>query len=77
MTLHIVIPVLNEQDRLESGITELLKYLKTSALKDKTYITIADNGSTDKTEEIAKRLCERYTSTKSKPDAALVKLLIT
>ena len=36
MTLHIIIPVLNEQDRLESGITELLKYLKTSALKDKT-----------------------------------------
>lgn len=60
MTFHIVIPVLNEEDRLESGITALLGYLEASMLKDKTYITIADNGSTDRTEEIARRLCEQY-----------------
>ena len=66
MTLSIVIPVLNEQDRLESGITELLDYLKISTLKDKAYITIADNGSTDRTEEIARRLCEQYTQLRYK-----------
>lgn len=59
MTINIVFPVLNEELRLEKGITAVAEYLISNKLKE-TIITIVDNGSTDKTEEIANRICRQY-----------------
>jgi putative flippase GtrA len=53
--LEIVVPVYNEADGLESGITTLRRYLDDS-FPFRTLITIADNGSTDDTALIAQRL---------------------
>ena len=60
MNLNIVIPVLNEENDLKPGVETTLNYLKTTSWKDHFEITIADNGSTDKTEAIAKDLCDTY-----------------
>ena len=60
MTINIVIPVLNEEKILKNGIERTIYFLDTTKVKDKYCITIADNGSTDGTEEIAKNLCKKY-----------------
>lgn len=60
MNLNIVIPVLNEENDLKPGVETTLNYLKTTSWKDHFEITIADNGSSDKTEAIAKDLCDTY-----------------
>jgi glycosyltransferase involved in cell wall biosynthesis len=60
MTLNIVIPVLNEENALRSGVEKTLEFLNTTEIKDSFQITIADNGSTDRTEEIARELCNVY-----------------
>lgn len=60
MTLNIVIPVLNEEKALQRGVEETLHYLKTTQNENNVSITVADNGSTDKTGEVAKELCSRY-----------------
>ena len=54
MTLNIVIPVLNEENALRSGVEKTLEFFNTTEIKDSFQITIADNGSTDRTEEIAR-----------------------
>lgn len=53
LNIEIVLPVLNEEDRLPNGLTETLAYLEKSTVENYT-ITIADNGSTDRTEEISR-----------------------
>ncbi|MBF4694514.1 glycosyltransferase [Fusibacter ferrireducens] len=59
MTLNILFPVLNEENRLEQGILKTLDYLK--HLETVTFkLTIVDNGSMDKTGEISARLCEMH-----------------
>lgn len=59
MTLNILFPVLNEENRLEQGILKTLDYLK--RLDTVTFkLTIVDNGSTDRTEAISAHLCEMY-----------------
>ena len=56
--VDIVIPVLNEEITLKPQISTLIAFCETE-IKDVAYsIVIADNGSTDKTEVIAKQLSE-------------------
>ncbi len=55
LTYDITIPVLNEEKRLTHGVNTLLDYLKSNKMNHFT-VTIADNGSTDKTNIIAKDL---------------------
>ena len=55
MTLNILFPVLNEENRLEQGILKTLDYLKRLEIIP-FKLTIVDNGSTDKTEKIATHL---------------------
>lgn len=57
MYLNIIFPVLNERLRLEKGIRNTVEYLESISFED-YQITIVDNGSTDETKEIGKRLCE-------------------
>lgn len=59
LTIDIVLPVLNEAHVLEQSATKLHRYLA-SNLPYKWRIVIADNGSTDGTAAIARRLAERY-----------------
>ena len=56
MTLNIVIPVLNEEKSLQYGVEKTISYLENVSIVNNVYITIADNGSTDKTGEIAEQL---------------------
>ncbi len=66
--VDIVIPCLNEEKVLEKSIMSLKDFLRDN-FKDKSYvITIADNGSTDSTLEIAKRLSKTY------PDVRAIRL---
>jgi len=59
LTVDIVLPVLNEAHVLVQLATKLHKYLA-SNLPYKWRIVIADNGSTDDTAAIARRLAERH-----------------
>lgn len=60
MQLNIVIPVLNEENSLKSGVEKTMKFLNTTVMNGHYIITIADNGSTDRTQEIAERLCDTH-----------------
>lgn len=59
MKVNIVFPVLNEERRLEKGIHATEKFLKENPQID-AVVTIADNGSTDRTLDIIKELKEQY-----------------
>lgn len=59
MDINIIFPVLNERLRLEKGIRTTVEYLASIGFKDYR-ITVIDNGSTDETPQIAKRLCQEY-----------------
>lgn len=59
MKVNILFPVLNEERRLEKGILKTLVFLKKNQLFE-YQLTIVDNGSTDATEAISQRLCEKY-----------------
>ncbi|GAB6991091.1 glycosyltransferase [Paenibacillus pini] len=59
MRINIVVPVLNEEFRIQRGIEQAVRYLE-DHLQDKYQITIVDNGSTDNTETIAKHLVEEH-----------------
>ena len=59
--IDIVVPVLNEEKILRRSITTLDEYMA-KHLPYRYQITIADNGSQDKTLEIAKNLAEKYQS---------------
>lgn len=60
-SIDIVIPVLNESQTLEVQISKLEKFLVDQVELKFTYqITIADNGSSDRTLEIAKRLALKF-----------------
>ena len=59
--IDIVVPVLNEEKILQKSITTLDEYMA-KHLPYRYQITIADNGSQDKTPEIAKSLAEKHQS---------------
>ena len=57
ITVDIVIPVLNEEESLEANIEKIVIFTNTKiAAEFQCHIIIADNGSTDSTEKIAKRI---------------------
>src|SRR6056297_2210714 len=60
MYYEVTIPVLNEEDRLETGIENTISFLESNGIYNKWSIVIADNGSTDNTPVIAKKLKEKY-----------------
>lgn len=59
--LEITFPVLNEEHRLENGIKTTIAFFEKIGFSDYA-LTIADNGSSDKTEEIGNRLQGEYSS---------------
>lgn len=59
MQINIVLPVYNEEERIENGLNILTKYLQENDYIDYV-ITIVDNGSTDRTEELAKKYCKNH-----------------
>lgn len=58
LSVNILFPVLNEEKRLEAGITQTSLYLE-QKLKIPYTLTIIDNGSSDRTPEISENLCKR------------------
>lgn len=59
MTYNIVFPVLNEEKRLVHGVMATYQFMEAHA-DDAYVLTIVDNGSTDRTGELARSLCQRY-----------------
>ena len=69
MTFDITIPVLNEEETLEKNVKILHQFIfQHFPDKSQWQIVIADNGSTDKTEEIARGLSKEI------PEVKLVKV---
>lgn len=59
MEVEVIIPVLDEEETLNSQILKIAEYLREINNNDSTvhyYLTIADNGSKDSTAEIARNL---------------------
>ena len=59
-SVDIVIPVLNEEERLPRGIVILHKFLQQEMNDNPWRIIIADNGSTDRTRSVSEMLVQRY-----------------
>jgi len=60
MTFEVTIPVLDEEESLEKNVLILHSFLKKNFPNDGQWqIVIADNGSADKTFEIARRLSQK------------------
>lgn len=57
-TVDIVLPVLNEEHRLTRGVVETVRYCREHAFSFR--VTIADNGSTDRTRDVARELESLY-----------------
>lgn len=55
-TVDLTIPVRNERARLEAGVLRLQPYLEEIDAR----LTIVDNGSTDDTAQIGRRLAAQY-----------------
>lgn len=64
MKINIVFPVLNEERRLEKGIRRTEKFLQRHEEID-AVVTIADNGSTDTTPDIIKKLSKEFPNIRS------------
>lgn len=56
--VDVVIPVLNEAHVLEKSVETVLAYLR-AHFRYRWQVVIVDNGSSDGTQEVARRLCER------------------
>ncbi|MEK7281312.1 MAG: dolichyl-phosphate beta-glucosyltransferase [Chloroflexota bacterium] len=59
MEVEIILPVYNEEAKLERGVNALRQFLKENVAPP-WRITIANNGSTDNTLNLAQTLCQRY-----------------
>ena len=60
LSFNILFPVYNEENRLEEGITKTLQFLEEEMPDEDIRLTIVDNASFDRTEQIARRLEETY-----------------
>ena len=60
LSLNVVIPVYNEEEDLEKGVTTLIVYLCENLTDYEWTVTIADNASTDSTFEIARKLAKLH-----------------
>ncbi len=60
ISLDFVVPVLNEEKALPPRIGDLVEFLEASLAEYDWRIVIADNGSTDATPEIARRLASDH-----------------
>ena len=58
-SLNIIFPVYNEEKRIVDGIEKTIVYMR-SNITMPFQLNIVDNGSTDKTEELAYMLCAKY-----------------
>lgn len=56
ISLHVVLPCLNEEEDIESATTILSEFLSAQMDACDWFITVADNGSTDATPAIGRRL---------------------
>lgn len=55
-SIDILFPVYNEENRLETGIRQASEYIRRRFRDVDIFLTIVDNASTDRTQEIAERL---------------------
>lgn len=58
-SLNIIFPVLNEEKRIVNGIDKTVAYMR-SDINMPFVLNVVDNGSTDRTEELARELCNKY-----------------
>lgn len=59
MFLNILLPVYNEERRITKGVEGTIEFMESIGFDD-YMITIEDNASKDRTEEIAHELCAKY-----------------
>lgn len=71
--LNIIIPVLNEERRLEKGIREAIFFLREAQIPH--ILSIVDNGSIDSTPHIAKALCKELNTYKDPKSFSLLEYL--
>ena len=57
-SFNILFPVYNEEKRLERGICKTASFLTRYLPEETFHLTIVDNASTDRTEEVARKLAE-------------------
>ena len=67
-SIDLVLPVLNEEEDLSLSVDGLRSFLRSSMSEYDWRVVIADNGSTDATQEIGRRLTESY------PDVTYLRL---
>jgi len=61
-SISIVIPVLNEEETIVQNIEKIRSFLDSTFKDIRVTLIIADNGSTDNTEVLAKQLIEKYSN---------------
>ena len=62
MNLEITIPVLNEEETIKEKIKEMIEYTQKNILNKNISFIIADNGSTDRTEQYSMDLIKEYSN---------------
>ena len=60
INLEITIPVFNEEETIREKIKEMIDYTQKNILSKNISFIIADNGSTDKTEQYSMELIKKY-----------------
>lgn len=64
MNIEITIPVLNEEETIKEKISEMIDYVVKNLSNRNIKFIIADNGSTDMTEEYSQELIKKYKNLK-------------
>lgn len=59
-SINILLPVYNEENRLENGIRETVRYIRKRLPDVDICLTIVDNASADRTQEIALQMVREY-----------------